>query len=75
LCRCNGRDHEHTNRVSRNRLHAHRATDSPRGGRRKEDGYAEPCSDYSDLREALMHLYRLCGIDIPQDPQMSLEAD
>lgn len=78
LCRCNGKDHEHTNRIERNRFygfHVHQATERYQELGGKEDGYAEPTSDYSDLRGALMHLCRLCSIDIPQDPQLSLEVD
>ena len=75
LCRCNGKSHEHTNRIEGDRFyafHVHKATQRYQELGGKEDSHAEACDAYVDLRGALMHLCVICGIDVPQEPQMSL---
>jgi hypothetical protein len=78
LCRCNGKSHEHTNRIERNRFydfHIHSATERYQELGGKEDGYAEPYSHYSDLRGALLVLCRQCNIDVPEESQLRFEVE
>lgn len=78
LCRCNGKDHEHTNRIERDRFydfHIHWATERYQELGGKEEGYAEPCSDYADLRGALTVLCERCNIRVPEEPQLRLEVE
>jgi hypothetical protein len=56
LRRCNGKSHEHTNRLERNSFygfHVHMATERYQVDGGKEDAYAEPTDRYSDLGGAI----------------------
>lgn len=78
LCRCNGKSHEHTNRIEHERFydfHVHWATERYQEMGGKEEGYAEVCGDYSDLHGALRCLCAQCSIAMPDDGQLSLEVN
>lgn len=75
LCRCNGK-HQHTNVIEREsfyEFHVHIATERYQELGAAEEGYAQPCSDYSDLQGAIAALCQRCGITVPQKEQLSLE--
>jgi hypothetical protein len=64
LPRYNGKSHEHTNRIERNRLygfHVHFATARYQLAGLDEDGYAEETDRYADLPGAVECLLADCG--------------
>ena len=76
LCRYNGRSHEHTNKLEKQKFydfHIHRATERYQleSGER-EDGYAEPTSRYADFNGALDAMLDDCGFSKPDDLQALL---
>ena len=76
LCRYNGKSHEHTNTLEKQRFydfHIHRATERYQleSGQR-EDGYAEPTKRYADLNGALDAMLDDCGFAKPDNLQALL---
>ncbi len=72
LRRYNGKSHEHTNRIERDRFynfHIHMATERYQREAETEDGYAEPSSKYSDLSGAIECLIDDCGFSKPDQVQ------
>jgi len=70
LRRYNGKSHEHTNQIERDRFygfHMHTATQRYQERGLKEDGFAEPTDRYSDLAGALDCLIADCGFIQPAD--------
>jgi hypothetical protein len=70
LRRYNGKSHEHTNQIERDRFygfHMHTATQRYQERGLKEDGFAEPTDRYSDLAGALDCLIVDCGFIQPAD--------
>jgi hypothetical protein len=70
LRRYNGKSHEHTNQIERDRFygfHLHTATQHYQERGLKEDGFAEPTDRYSDLAGALECLVTDCGFIPPAD--------
>lgn len=75
LRRYNGKSHEHTNKLERNKFyafHIHIATQRYQDAHRKEESYAEETSRYSDINGALNSLLNDCNIRIAINPQLSL---
>ncbi len=75
LCRCNGR-HQHTNAIEGDTFydfHVHTATERYQEFGGDEEGYAVPCSEYSDLQGAITALCVRCGIEVPPEAQMRFE--
>lgn len=74
LRRYNGKSHEHTNTIERERFydfHIHKATERYQGIGASEDKYAEPTSRFFDLHSALQYILDDCGFDVPEGPQTS----
>lgn len=72
LRRCNGRSHEHTNRiegVTFYDFHIHFATERYQAFGAREDAYAEPTDRYSDFHGALQCMIADANFEIPPDPQ------
>ena len=70
LRRYNGKSHEHTNQIERDRFygfHMHTATQRYQERGLKEDGFAEPTERYGDLASALDCLITDCGFVQPAD--------
>lgn len=77
LLRCNGKSHEHTNRIEQTTFydfHIHRATERYQTDG-TEDGYAEITGCYSDFRGAVDTMIVEGGFVRPPSPQMILFAD
>ena len=76
LLRCNGKSHEHTNRLERETFydfHIHRATERyQKEEGYREDGYAEVTDKYSDFEGALGTLFDEGGFVRPSTSQMDL---
>lgn len=75
LLRCNGKSHEHTNKIEREtfyEFHIHRATERYQKEGYPEDGYAEVTDRYSDFEGALDTLMTKGGFVLPSLPQMEL---
>jgi hypothetical protein len=73
LRRYNGKSHEHTNRIERQRIygfHIHTATERYQLIGADEDAYAELTDRYSDVRGAIDCLARDTGCDLPLGPPM-----
>lgn len=66
LVRCNGSSHEHTNSIEGDKLsfvcHVHTATERYLSINKRDEGYAEYASAYSDLPGALLHLLEICNV-------------
>lgn len=76
LRRYNGKSHEHTNSIERNRFydfHIHMATERYQDLGTREDAYAEPTARYADFHQALRCLMKDANILVrPQDAPGSL---
>ena len=75
LRRYNGRSHEHTNAIERERFydfHIHMATQRYQEHGDREDAYAERCSRFADLAGALACLLNDCGFEVPPKHQLPL---
>lgn len=75
LRRYNGRSHEHTNRIERDRFydfHVHIATERYQEAGLDPDGYAEPSSRFGDLHAAVDCLIQDCGFELQQGAQLGL---
>jgi len=75
LRRCNGKSHEHTNKLEGERFygyHIHTATERYQDAGFREDAYAEATRRYSDLDGALKCLLEDCAFDVPSDGQLAL---
>ena len=74
LRRYNGKDHEHTNKLEKQRfyaLHIHRATERYQRSGLREDAFAEPTDRFSDLDSALVCLLRDCAFENPDSTQLA----
>jgi hypothetical protein len=74
LRRYNGRSHEHTNTIEKERFydfHIHMATERYQDAGAPEDKYAEPTNCFSDLHGALQCMVNDCGFDVPEDSRAS----
>ena len=75
LRRYNGKSHEHTNKLERNKFygfHIHFATQRYQDAHRKEESYAEETTRYSDIKGALSCLLSDCNIKTTINPQFNL---
>lgn len=75
LRRCNGRSHEHTNRLEGDRFggfHIHEATERYQALGVREDAYAEPTNRYSDFDGAVTCMMRDAYIELPPGAQTRL---
>jgi hypothetical protein len=75
LRRYNGKSHEHTNIIERNKFydfHIHTATERYQQMGLREDYFAEPTDRFSDLNGALSCMFDDCGFVLPKDKQMHL---
>lgn len=74
LRRYNGRSHEHTNRIERDRFydfHIHLATERYQLLGMDEDSYATPTDRYADLASAQNSLILDCAFQMQRDGQLS----
>jgi hypothetical protein len=70
LRRYNGRSHEHTNRIERQRFfgfHIHYATERYQALGVDEDGYAEATDRFSDFESAIQCLFDDCKCEFDED--------
>lgn len=75
LQRYNGKSHEHTNTIERDRFydfHVHQATERYQQLGANEDAFAEPTDRFSEFHEAVSCMINNCGFEIPFDPQGKL---
>ena len=75
LLRCNGKSHEHTNRIESETFydfHVHRATERYQKEGYPEDGYAQVTDEYSNFDGALDTLLTDGGFVRPPTPQMEM---
>jgi len=75
LRRCNGKSHEHTNKLEREtfyNFHIHYATERYQSSGLREDAYAVPTDQYADFHGALRRLLDDCGFAEPVDPNLLL---
>ncbi len=75
LRRCNGRSHQHTNRLEGERFvgfHIHEATERYQAVGLNEDGYAEPTNRYGDFEGALTCVQQDAHIELPPGAQTRL---
>jgi hypothetical protein len=78
LRRYNGKSHEHTNRLERERFydfHIHMATERYQLSGLREDAYAQPTHRYSDLSGALTCLLEDGAFIYPDNYQIGLPLD
>ena len=72
LRRYNGKSHEHTNQIERNKFydfHIHFATERYQHSGLREDAYAEVTNRYGDFQGALDCLIQDCGLVLPPHEQ------
>lgn len=75
LLRLNGKSHEHTNKIERNKFydfHIHRATERYQMLGYREDTYAEVTKAFHDLQSALEYIFEIANFKRPSSPQLSL---
>lgn len=75
LRRCNGKSHEHTNKLEYQTFydfHIHYATERYQTSGLREDAYAVPTDQYADFHGALRCLLNGCSFDEPADPNLFL---
>jgi hypothetical protein len=75
LRRYNGKSHEHTNIIESVKFydyHIHTATERYQKLGMREDSYAEPSDRFADLHTAINYMFKDCGFELPQDPQLRL---
>ncbi len=75
LLRCNGKSHEHTNRIEQETFydfHVHRATERYQQDGCPEDGYAEVTTEYADFAGALDTVLSQGGFVRPKSDQLGL---
>lgn len=71
LKRYNGKSHEHTNPIEREKFydfHIHTATERYQRTGNKEDTFAEATDRYSNLDEATKCLFDDCNFEVPESP-------
>ena len=76
LLRCNGKSHEHTNRIEGESFydfHIHRGTERYQKEGYPEDGYAEITDRYSNFDGALETLIAEGGLVRPSTPQIEMD--
>ena len=74
LYRCNGKSHEHTNRIERERFygfHIHMATFRYQQLGAHEDDYAEPTDRYWDLASAISCIFGDCSLGAQETDQLT----
>jgi hypothetical protein len=72
LRRYNGKSHEHTNIIERERMydfHIHQATARYQEIGANEDSYAEPTDRFGDFNQALSCILKDCGFGVPVESQ------
>ena len=72
LRRYNGKSHEHTNQIERQKFydfHIHFATERYQHSGLREDAYAEVTNRYGDFQGALECLFEDCGLVRPSNEQ------
>jgi len=75
LRRYNGKSHEHTNTLEGTTFydfHVHTATQRYQELGSREDTFAAPSAEYSEVRGALQCLVSDCGVILPERAQRSL---
>jgi len=75
LLRYNGKSHEHTNHIEKNRFydfHIHKATERYQEYGTREDAYAEPTNRFTDFNSALQCMIEDCGFEVPDGIQLPL---
>jgi hypothetical protein len=75
LKRYNGKNHQHTNRLHKNKFydfHIHTATEEYQRAGMKEEMFAEQTQRYSTLTEAFTCLTQDCNVILPEDKQLKL---
>lgn len=75
LVRYNGRHGKHTNIIEKTSFfdyHIHRATERYQRSGFREDSFAEPTTQFSDLHAAINCMLADCGFDLPPNVQMPL---
>ena len=75
LRRYNGKSHEHTNPIEEEIFydyHIHQATERYQKIGAREDTYAEPTSQFSNLHQAISCIVNDCGFEIPSGTQGTL---
>jgi len=75
LLRCNGKSHEHTNKIEGNTFydfHIHQATERYQDSGFQEDTFAEPTRDFSDFAGALDCLLKQGAFDVRGDLEFPL---
>jgi len=75
LKRYNGKSHEHTNRLERDKFygfHIHTASERYQREAETEDGFAEMTIRYSDLSGAIQGMISECGFKLPDQHQIRL---
>lgn len=78
LRRCNGKNHQHTNRIEGDTFydfHIHVATERYQRIGAREDAYAKTTNRYSDFHGALRCMIEDAGFEVPDDPQGDLFAE
>lgn len=75
LRRYNGLHGEHKNRIEQDRFfefHIHKATERYQDLGLREDAFAEPTTNYSDIHQAFDCLLSECSFVVPAENQISL---
>jgi hypothetical protein len=75
LRRYNGKSHEHTNKIERDKFyafHVHHATERYQNTGLDEDAFAEVTNRYNDFEGALNCMVQDCGFVLAQDAQIQL---
>jgi hypothetical protein len=75
LRRYNGKSHQHTNTIERETLydfHIHDATERYQVLGAREDSFARPTNQYSDLDGALQCMLKECGFECSDEAQADL---
>ena len=75
LRRCNGKSHEHTNKLERQTFydfHIHYATERYQTSGLREDAFAMPTDKYADFHGALQCLLDDCKFETPADANLLL---
>jgi len=78
LRRYNGKSHEHTNVIERDKFydyHVHMATERYQAIGAREDAYAEPTNRYGDYRTALNMMLSDNGFVLPTNNQMAFPLE
>jgi len=78
LRRCNGKSHEHTNKLERETFydfHIHYATERYQMSGLREDAFAVVTEKYADFHNALQCLLDDCNFDVPTEHNLSFSFE